>query len=290
MLSSDCFGSPSARCFLDPRNRIRRLAPGVPCPASPGYLLQSRRLLRMTWLSQGRTGQRPPARVRRIARLGDRLQATSGRIPARCGRGRRGPGPRSWRASQPPAWPRLRSTCRAMAGGQPVARDGFRRACRRRRDRDRRARLQRPVLVGHSLGGMIAQTVLRRRPHGYAAAVLCCTSPAFGNPGGDFQRKFVADRLAPLESGKRWPISPPSIIGEIVGPAPDAAGRALAVDCMAAVPGETYRAAVQCLVRIRRARQPCAHPHPRALPCRRARPQRPAADDGTHGQDDSRRP
>ena len=108
-------------------------------------------------------------------------------------------------------------------------------------------RLQRPVLVGHSLGGMVAQTMLRRRPHGYAAAVLCCTSPAFGNPGGDFQKKFVADRLAPLESGKRMADLAADIIGDIVGPAPDTTGLALAVDCMGAVSGETYRAAVQCL-------------------------------------------
>jgi 3-oxoadipate enol-lactonase len=107
--------------------------------------------------------------------------------------------------------------------------------------------LQRPVLVGHSLGGMVAQTMLRRRPDGYAAAVLCCTSPAFGSPGGDFQKKFVADRLAPLESGKRMADLAAGIIGEIVGPSPEAAGRELAVACMGAVPAETYRAAVQCL-------------------------------------------
>src|SRR5215470_1038033 len=40
--------------------------------------------------------------------------------------------------------------------------------------------LARPVLVGHSMGGMIAQTALRRRPGSYCAAVLVCTSPAFG--------------------------------------------------------------------------------------------------------------
>jgi 3-oxoadipate enol-lactonase len=107
--------------------------------------------------------------------------------------------------------------------------------------------LQRPVLVGHSLGGMVAQTMLRRRPDGYAAAVLCGTSPAFGNPSGDFQKKFVADRLAPLQSGKRMSDLAADIIGEIVGPAPDASGLALAVNCMGAVPGETYRAAVLCL-------------------------------------------
>ena len=108
--------------------------------------------------------------------------------------------------------------------------------------------LDRPVLVGHSLGGMIAQTALRRRPEGYRAAVLCCTSPAFGNPAGDFQKKFVADRLAPLDAGSTIPELAASIIDGIVGPNPDPAGRALAVDTMAATPASTYRAVVRCLV------------------------------------------
>jgi len=63
--------------------------------------------------------------------------------------------------------------------------------------------LARPALVGHSMGGMVAQTALRRRPHAYRAAVLACTSPAFGSGTGAFQKKFVADRLAPLEMGQR---------------------------------------------------------------------------------------
>jgi pimeloyl-ACP methyl ester carboxylesterase len=108
--------------------------------------------------------------------------------------------------------------------------------------------LNRPILVGHSMGGMIAQTALRRRPVGYGGAVLVGTSPAFGNPAGDFQKKFVADRLDPLEAGKTMPELAPSMVDGMMGPAPDAAGRALAVTLMAATPVETYRAAVHCLV------------------------------------------
>jgi 3-oxoadipate enol-lactonase len=108
--------------------------------------------------------------------------------------------------------------------------------------------LDRPVLVGHSMGGMVAQTALRRRPDGYRAAVLCCTSPAFGNPTGEFQKKFVADRLAPLERGGSMRELAASIVDGIVGPNPDAAGRALAVETMAATPAATYCAAMRCLV------------------------------------------
>jgi pimeloyl-ACP methyl ester carboxylesterase len=78
--------------------------------------------------------------------------------------------------------------------------------------------LDRPVLVGHSMGGMIVQAALRRRPDGYRAAVLCCTSPAFGDPTGEFQKKFVADRLAPLDAGATMPALAPSIVDDIMAP------------------------------------------------------------------------
>lgn len=108
--------------------------------------------------------------------------------------------------------------------------------------------LDRPILVGHSLGGMIVQTLLRRRPQGYRAAVLACTSPAFGNPSGDFQKKFIADRLAPLDAGKAMAELAEAFVDGMMGPNPDSAGRALAVACMGAVSAATYRASVHCLI------------------------------------------
>ena len=108
--------------------------------------------------------------------------------------------------------------------------------------------LDRPVLIGHSLGGMIVQAMLRRRPDGYRAAALSCTSPAFGNPDGEFQRKFVDDRLGPLDAGQTMAELAPAIAGQVMGPGADAAGRALFTATMAAVPERTYRAAVRCLV------------------------------------------
>jgi 3-oxoadipate enol-lactonase len=108
--------------------------------------------------------------------------------------------------------------------------------------------LDRPLIVGHSLGGMIAQTMLRRRPDAYGAAVLAGTSPAFGNPSGDFQKQFVTQRLAPLEAGKSMRDLADGLVDGLTGTAPDAEGRALAADVMGSVPVATYRAAVRCLV------------------------------------------
>jgi 3-oxoadipate enol-lactonase len=108
--------------------------------------------------------------------------------------------------------------------------------------------LVRPVLVGHSLGGMVAQTLLRRRPKGYSAAVLACTSPAFGNADGAVQARFLAARLGPLDAGGSMAALAPDLVEAMWGESPDRAGRARAIAVMSTVPPQTYRAAIRCLV------------------------------------------
>lgn len=108
--------------------------------------------------------------------------------------------------------------------------------------------LDAPVLVGHSMGGMIAQTALRRRPGAYRAAVLCCTSPAFGNAEGDFQKRFVADRLRPLDAGRTMADLAQQMVPRMMGATPHQGARACAIEAMSAVPATTYRAAISCLV------------------------------------------
>jgi pimeloyl-ACP methyl ester carboxylesterase len=90
--------------------------------------------------------------------------------------------------------------------------------------------------------------MLQRKPGGYSAAVLTCTSPAFGSADGDFQRKFVEDRIAPLDAGKTMADLAPGIVDQMMGPAPRAPAREMALEIMSAVPADTYRAAVRCLV------------------------------------------
>jgi 3-oxoadipate enol-lactonase len=108
--------------------------------------------------------------------------------------------------------------------------------------------LDRPIIVGHSMGGMLAQTLVRRGPRAYRAAVFSCTSPAFGDPTGEFQKKFVADRLGPLDAGRTMAELAPGMVAAVSGPAPDPAGRKLAVETIAATSERSYRAAVHCLV------------------------------------------
>jgi 3-oxoadipate enol-lactonase len=108
--------------------------------------------------------------------------------------------------------------------------------------------LDHPIIVGHSMGGLLVQTLLRRSPRAYRAAVLSCTSPAFGDRTGEFQKKFVADRLGPLDAGRTMAELAPGMVAAISGPAADPAGRQLAIATIAATPERSYRAAVHCLV------------------------------------------
>lgn len=58
------------------------------------------------------------------------------------------------------------------------------------------------VLVGHSMGGFVAQEAYARFPQHIKALSLCFTSAAFGGTGSDFQRQFIAARIAPLDQGR----------------------------------------------------------------------------------------
>src|SRR5262249_14297110 len=61
-------------------------------------------------------------------------------------------------------------------------------------------------------------------------------------------QQFVADRLQPLDAGASMGDIAAKSVPAMMGGDPDAAGRALALAVMGAVPASTYRAAVRCLV------------------------------------------
>ncbi len=61
-----------------------------------------------------------------------------------------------------------------------------------------------PILVGHSIGGMIVQQLLAKSPDIAGAVVLAQTSPAFGKPDGDWQKSFIEPGSARSIAAKRW--------------------------------------------------------------------------------------
>ena len=107
---------------------------------------------------------------------------------------------------------------------------------------------QRTVLVGHSMGGMVAQELVARRLVAADALVLACTTAAFGKPGGDWQQAFVAERLAPLDRGLGMAGVAARLVPGMVSPNALPAAAAFAQGVMAGVPEATYRAALQSIV------------------------------------------
>ena len=107
--------------------------------------------------------------------------------------------------------------------------------------------IEKANLLGHSIGGMIAQEFYARHPERVRSLILSGTTSAFGGRDGEFQKKFVADRLAPLDAGKTIPELAAAFVPRLVGSASLASAVEIARDAMSRLSPETYREVIRCL-------------------------------------------
>jgi 3-oxoadipate enol-lactonase len=115
-----------------------------------------------------------------------------------------------------------------------------------------RLSIDRAHLIGHSLGGMIAQAFARLYPDRLRSLTLAATSAAFGKrPDGDVDQvwrdRFIEQRLGPLDRGASMTELAPKMVRGLIGDMADPKGVEQAILSMAAVPEASYRAAVHCL-------------------------------------------
>jgi pimeloyl-ACP methyl ester carboxylesterase len=110
--------------------------------------------------------------------------------------------------------------------------------------------VRRAVLVGHSMGGMVALQHWARHAEQVAGLVLVASSPAFGNGSGEFQQRFVAARLAPLDAGQSLADLAPKLVPTMLAPKHEPAVREAAQACMGSISNDAYRAALHALVQF----------------------------------------
>lgn len=111
------------------------------------------------------------------------------------------------------------------------------------------------VLVGHSMGGFVAQEGYARFPQLIKALVLCFTSASFGGIGSDFAKQFIAARIEPLDAGKTMADIAARLMPTMRGAKSAPGGIEQAERIMAAVPSQTYRKAVRLLTTFDRRTQ-----------------------------------
>ena len=111
---------------------------------------------------------------------------------------------------------------------------------------------RRNVVLGHSMGGLIAQEAFALVPAQIGGLILFATSPAFGKPGGAWQQQFLQSRFAPLDAGTGMAGLAPELVRGMFAPGASNADMAAAVAVMSAVPEATYRAALSAIVSFNR--------------------------------------
>lgn len=111
---------------------------------------------------------------------------------------------------------------------------------------------RRLVVLGHSMGGMIAQEACFVEPAAFDGLVLFATSAAFGKPGGDWQQEFLQSRFAALDAGLGMVGLSRVLVGGMLALGSSEKTRATAIKLMNSVPEATYRAALAAIVSFNR--------------------------------------
>ncbi len=110
----------------------------------------------------------------------------------------------------------------------------------------------RNVLLGHSMGGMVAQEAVALFPQKVHGLVLSGTSAAFGPAGGAWQQQFLQSRFAPLDAGLEMAALAEQLVPAMMAGDASAQAKAAALAVMARVPQASYRAALQAIVSFNR--------------------------------------
>ena len=107
--------------------------------------------------------------------------------------------------------------------------------------------VKRAVVVGLSLGGMVAQHFALEHPGRISSLVLLDTSPAFGLDGTTDAQTWADQRLKPLAEGKTPGDIAPMVLQSVAGPQISSANLAIAIAAMERISPAGLAATVRCL-------------------------------------------
>jgi len=112
--------------------------------------------------------------------------------------------------------------------------------------------IDQPILIGHSIGGMIAQEYVHQFPEQAKALILIATTSAFGGSDDKFKNEFLSARMKPLDEGASMASMAGDAVPKIVGENTDPTIIKAAVDSMSRVNPDVYKEVLRCLVKFNR--------------------------------------
>lgn len=111
-------------------------------------------------------------------------------------------------------------------------------------------------LVGHSMGGMVAQEFLRYRAAKLASVCLYATNPGIARPetpeaveaARARAEEFFQRRVGPIDAGMSMREMAVSLLDRLLAANAPESARIAALESVSAVPSDVYRAAMRCFL------------------------------------------
>lgn len=108
--------------------------------------------------------------------------------------------------------------------------------------------IERAHVLGHSIGGMIAQEFYHRHPRRVQSLILSATSTAFGSTDAAWKDEFLRQRIDAMRPYERFADAAPAMLEGFMNPATPAPMRALAALSAGGIQKERYLDAMRLLV------------------------------------------
>jgi len=106
---------------------------------------------------------------------------------------------------------------------------------------------ERNVIIGHSMGGLIAPKVYEYRPSLVHAMVISATVASFGHMSTEFQNDFIKERVAPLDLGMTFAEVAEPLVSSMMYAGNICPDHALILDAASKTPEFTFRAAIAAI-------------------------------------------